>query len=54
MGILKTEVLDNLFAFFIKLANSNGPLQMTNRITIDLISVIMIHLIIDETEQLLP
>lgn len=54
MEILPTEVLFNVFDFLLKMAHSNGPQLMTNRICIDLLSVIMIHLVVDETQKLLP
>jgi len=35
------------------MAHSNGPSLMTNRICIDLLSVILIHLVIDESQKML-
>ena len=52
-GVLKTQVLHNVFSFISKIAQSKTHSEISSRIIIDLLSVIMIHLIVDDTSKLL-
>jgi hypothetical protein len=53
LKILETSVLQEIVNFLLRVSLEE-PSKIKTRISIDCFSVIMIHLIVDETNQLLP
>lgn len=55
LKILDTKVFQGILDYLVKIAlGEDASRPMTTRIVIDCLSVIMIHLVVDDSDQLLP